>query len=294
MNAAGGNPFRLLLSPTRIPPAADVTGSPYGDPSFADSPWPDGALGGTFVDAYAFTVVSQACGGAEATPQLLLTMALEDGLACGTIYASLNVSLTSRPGELSARLKMNSTRPCEVLVAHGWLTGLGLDASPTRNQTQRGIAQFESGQVGGPAWENSGGYYGQQVPASLILSLSLSRTHTHSLSLSHPLSTHHLSLAHARVHTHTHPLSLYRARALSHTHSRTVTFSLAGALLLCTLLLCTLLLCTLLLCTLLLCTLLLYLYAVTLSLAAARDFVSLALFLAPWRCGRKCFGRGLG
>jgi len=124
--------------------------------------------------------------------------------------------------------------------------------------------------------------------------LSLSRTHTHSLSLSHPLSTHHLSLAHARVHTHTHPLSLYRARALSHTHSRTVTFSLAGALLLCTLLLCTLLLCTLLLCTLLLCTLLLYLHAVTLSLAAARDFVSLALFLAPWRCGRKCFGRGLG
>ena len=77
VNAAGGNPFRLLLSPTRIPPAADVTGSPYGDPSFADSPWPDGALGGTFVDASAFTVVSQACAGAAADPpQLLLTMAL--------------------------------------------------------------------------------------------------------------------------------------------------------------------------------------------------------------------------
>eukprot|EP01052_Picozoa_sp_SAG31_P060792 SAG31_NODE_19932_length_588_cov_0.832311_1_plen_127_part_01 len=53
-----GNPFRLVLAPQRLPPAANVTGAPYGDPSYADSPWPDGALGGTFADARDFQMIS--------------------------------------------------------------------------------------------------------------------------------------------------------------------------------------------------------------------------------------------
>ena len=93
-----GNPFRLVLAPQRLPPAAEPTGGPYGDPSFSDSPWPDGTLGGTFLDARDFNRSSAACSGAGA---LTLTM-VRSGTACGTLVAELNAS-RSAPCPCSSR-----------------------------------------------------------------------------------------------------------------------------------------------------------------------------------------------
>jgi hypothetical protein len=158
-SATEGNPFRLVLAPERVPPAAEVTGAPYGDPSFADSPWPDGALGGSFADASEFTLLSASCGGTTVRPSLVLTMALPNQTTCGRLTAVLNVTLAG-PGQVEFTLALSSSTSCAVLVAPGWLTGLRLSADPSRT---RAVHLFENGQVGGPAWVNAGGYYGEQV-----------------------------------------------------------------------------------------------------------------------------------
>ena len=156
---AGGNPFRLVLGPTRVPPAAQVY-SKYGDPSFSDVPWPAGALGGTFADAANFTIVSAVCGGTPGAPQLALALRLDATPVCSTVWVDVTVSVAAA-GQLELALALRVARSCEALVAPAWLTGLGLGLGPA--QDQRAIDMFECGQVGGPAWENAGGFYGLQL-----------------------------------------------------------------------------------------------------------------------------------
>ena len=154
-----GNPFRLVLGPRRPPPAADITGAPYGDPSFADSPWPDGALGGAFADARDFRLVGSRCGGSADAPSLAMSLRLDGPSPCGAVTALLNVTLAGS-AQLEMRLYLGTAESCELLVGFGWLTGLRLTADPLKT---RAVQLFESGQVGAPAWQNAGGFWGEQV-----------------------------------------------------------------------------------------------------------------------------------
>jgi hypothetical protein len=154
-----GNPFRLVLGPQRQPPSVDITGAPYGDPSYAVSPWPDGALGGAFADAHEFQMVGSSCGGTEDAPSLAMSLRLNSTASCGVVTVLLNVTLAGT-GQLDMHLSLATAESCELLVGFGWLTGVRLTADPMKT---RAVQLFESGQVGAPAWLNAGGFYGEQV-----------------------------------------------------------------------------------------------------------------------------------
>jgi len=145
----GGNPFRVYVDTTEIPPTLKL-----------GFPWPvqppENALGGMLVDPAACRLIKH-----DYTP----------GHGAGTLQLVYEHQPTALLIELRVRLpddavvvsfdltiRNQGERPRRVMTAVTYLTGLGLGADPAKNL---GVHLMGFGQSRGEAWELTGDVYGR-------------------------------------------------------------------------------------------------------------------------------------
>ena len=151
--SGSGNPFRIYLSPDKLPPAVERT-FPWHGPMLDDGD----TLGATLIDATGCQLVDFAHEHSAGHGQLRLQLVhAPTGLK---LQLQARVPDDGDHVDCTLTVRNDGQQPVELITAFPYLTGLGLGADRTTNLA---VKMKKHGIPGEPAWVDSGGIYGRAV-----------------------------------------------------------------------------------------------------------------------------------
>jgi hypothetical protein len=145
-----GNPFRIYVDTTQLPP-------PATDPGWWGGKI-EGALGGKLVEAADCRLVTSAFRRQSAAGILTLSLQHDSSPLAFTLQIRLADGDNAADGTLTLRNTDSETHT--IMTAFPHLTGLQIGS---HRDTNLGLLLHSYGTPGAPAWTDSGGFYGREV-----------------------------------------------------------------------------------------------------------------------------------
>jgi hypothetical protein len=148
-----GNPFRIYLNPTQLPPAVERTFAWRG-PMMTDSD----TLGADLIDAGDCQLADFAHEHSAGHGQLRLQ--IRHGSSGLMFHLQLRLPDDGDHVDCTLSVHNKGQQPAELMTAFPYLSGLGLGSDRTTNLA---VKMKKHGIPGEPAWVDSGGIYGRAV-----------------------------------------------------------------------------------------------------------------------------------